>query len=57
MHEKTGKTSRLCEKTNHGGEAVLYKEKLAAVCFFSDAGTVTHNHFQVSSDGRTSDCI
>lgn len=35
----------------------IYKEKLAAVCFFSDAGTVTHNHFQVSSDGRTSDCI
>ena len=31
--------------------------KLAAVCFFPDAGTVTHNHFQVSSDGRTSDCI
>ena len=38
-------------------QTILCKEKLAAVCFFSDAGTVTHNHFQVSSDGRTSDCI
>lgn len=36
---------------------IKYKEKLAAVCFFPDAGTVTHNHIQVSSDGRTSDCI
>lgn len=39
------------------GSKLSYKEKLAAVCFFPDAGTVTHNHFQVSSDGRTSDCI
>ncbi len=55
--KKLAKQVGSAKKQTMGGEAVLYKEKLAAVCFFSDAGTVTHNHFQVSSDGRTSDCI
>lgn len=55
--KKLAKQVGSAKKQTMGSKLSYIKEKLAAVCFFSDAGTVTHNHFQVSSDGRTSDCI
>lgn len=39
------------------GSKLSYIKKNWQLYVFPDAGTVTHNHIQVSSDGRTSDCI
>ena len=35
----------------------IYEKELAAVCFFSDAGVVVNDYFQISSYGRFADCI
>lgn len=55
--KKLAKQVGSAKKQTMGSKLSYIKKNWQLYVFFPDAGTVTHNHFQVSSDGRTSDCI